>query len=167
MSDTPDQKETQVKTSLFKNPIILAGMGLVIVGLAAGLYFSFKGKGDKDVKTPEQQELVKKEATASEKVFYFDMPDMLINLVSNSKKGNYLKVSISVEFTSPSALEKLKIFRPRIVDQYQVFLRSLRVEELRGSAGLERIREELLRRANIIVAPEKITNVLFKEIVVQ
>lgn len=167
MSDTPEKKETPVKVSPFKNPIILAGIGLVVVGLAAGLYFAFKGKGDKDVKAPEQQEVAKKENVVAEKVFYFDMPDMLINLVSNSKKGNYLKVLMSVEFTSPAALEKLKIYRPRIVDQYQVFLRSLRVEELRGSAGLERIREELLRRANIIVAPEKITNVLFKEIVVQ
>jgi flagellar FliL protein len=51
----------------------------------------------------------------------------------------------------------------------------MRPDELRGSAGTQRLREELMARANIAVAPPagstqpapRITDVLFTEILVQ
>jgi flagellar FliL protein len=46
-------------------------------------------------------------------------------------------------------------------------LRELRVTDLEGSAGLYRLREELTRRVNVAIAPNRIRAVLFKEIVVQ
>ena len=56
---------------------------------------------------------------------------------------------------------------PRIVDNFQVYLRELRVEDLKGSAGMYRLREELLKRVNVAVAPVKVNDVLFKEMLVQ
>ena len=35
---------------------------------------------------------------------------------------------------------------PRIVDKFQIYLRGVRVEDLRGSDGMHRLREELLLR---------------------
>ena len=57
--------------------------------------------------------------------------------------------------------------RPRIIDHFQVYLRELRVEDLRGSAGIYRLREELLARVNAAVKPTKVENVLFREVLVQ
>ena len=56
---------------------------------------------------------------------------------------------------------------PRIMDNFQVYLRELRIEDLKGSAGMYRLREELLTRVNAAAAPAKIQDVLFKEILVQ
>jgi flagellar protein FliL len=56
---------------------------------------------------------------------------------------------------------------PRIIDNFQVYLRELRVEDLKGSGGMYRLREELLLRVNAAVAPAKINDVLFKEMLVQ
>ena len=56
---------------------------------------------------------------------------------------------------------------PRIVDNFQVYLRELRLEDLRGSAGLYRLREELLSRVNIAAQPAQVNDVLFKEMLVQ
>jgi flagellar FliL protein len=56
---------------------------------------------------------------------------------------------------------------PRVMDAFQTYLRELRPTDLDGSAGLYRLKEELTRRVNVAVAPNKITAVLFKEIVVQ
>ena len=56
---------------------------------------------------------------------------------------------------------------PRIVDNFQVYLRELRLDDLRGSAGVYRLREELLARVNTAVRPAKIKDVLFKEMLVQ
>jgi flagellar FliL protein len=43
----------------------------------------------------------------------------------------------------------------------------MRPEELRGSAGTWRLREELLARANIALAPARVVDVLFTEMLVQ
>jgi flagellar FliL protein len=56
---------------------------------------------------------------------------------------------------------------PRIVDNFQVYLRELRVDDLQGSAGMYRLREELLRRVNLAVRPARVKDVLFKEMLVQ
>jgi flagellar FliL protein len=56
---------------------------------------------------------------------------------------------------------------PRVMDAFQTYLREMRPNDLEGSAGLYRLRDELTRRVNLAVAPTKINAVLFKEIVVQ
>ena len=43
---------------------------------------------------------------------------------------------------------------PRIVDNFQVYLRELRIEDLQGAAGIYRLREELLLRVNAAVRPQ-------------
>ena len=45
--------------------------------------------------------------------------------------------------------------------------RHLRPEDLRGSAGLYRLREELLARVNTSAQPAKVNDVLFKEMLIQ
>jgi len=57
--------------------------------------------------------------------------------------------------------------KPRFIDQFQMFLRELDLEDIRGAAGLQRVRQELLTRVNTITAPIKVRNVLFKEFLVQ
>jgi flagellar FliL protein len=56
---------------------------------------------------------------------------------------------------------------PRVLDMFQTYLREIRPEELRGSAGTWRLREELIARANIAVAPARVTDVLFTEMLIQ
>jgi flagellar FliL protein len=56
---------------------------------------------------------------------------------------------------------------PRLLDMFQTYLREMRPEELRGSAGTWRLREELLARANIALAPVRVVDVLFIELLVQ
>ena len=56
---------------------------------------------------------------------------------------------------------------PRVLDMFQLYLRELRSTDLDGSAGIFRLKEELLRRVNIEVHPHKVKRVLFKEIIIQ
>ena len=68
---------------------------------------------------------------------------------------------------TPSVVEQIQPLMPRVMDAFQTYLRELRPTDLDGSAGLYRLKEELTRRVNAAVAPNRITAVLFKEIVVQ
>ncbi len=56
---------------------------------------------------------------------------------------------------------------PRVLDAFQVYLRELRATDLEGSAGIFRLKEELVRRVNLAVHPAAIDSVAFNEIIVQ
>ena len=66
-----------------------------------------------------------------------------------------------------NAWPQIQTTMPRVMDAFQTYLRELRPEDLRGSAGLYRLREELLARVNTSAQPAKVTDVLFKEMLVQ
>ena len=61
----------------------------------------------------------------------------------------------------------LQVLMPRIVDQFQGYLRELRVDDIKGSAGIMRLKEEMLRRINVAAAPYRVRDVLLKEMIVQ
>lgn len=100
-------------------------------------------------------------------VVYYELPEMLVNLNGSGRRTHYLKLSVSLELTDPNDIPHLEMVLPRIIDNFQVYLRELRVEDLQGSAGLYRLREELLTRVSLAAAPAKIHDVLFKEMLIQ
>jgi flagellar FliL protein len=104
--------------------------------------------------------------TAATAVFY-DLPEMLVNINTAGRKRNFLKIRVSIELSNEQDVAKVENVQPRIVDNFQVYLRELRLEDLQGAAGMYRLREELLTRVNAAVRPVQIKDVLFKEMIVQ
>lgn len=98
---------------------------------------------------------------------YVDVPEMVANLNSTNHKPSYVKLIARVEVPKPEDAEKVKAALPRLQDMMQTYMREMRPEELRGSAGTYRLREELLVRANAAVAPAKISDVLFTQMLIQ
>ncbi|MFN4089510.1 MAG: flagellar basal body-associated FliL family protein [Alphaproteobacteria bacterium] len=101
------------------------------------------------------------------KLVFYDLPDLLVNLAPTGRRTNYLKIRVSLEVESEADVQKLQALSPRIIDNFQVYLRELRVADLQGSAGMARLREELLRRVGAAVEPIKVHDVLFREMLVQ
>jgi flagellar protein FliL len=148
-----------------KLPLIIGGVvGLLLVA-GAGLYFT----GMLDGVLGKKPAVVAAAAPPPPKpLVFFDLPDFLVNLNSGgSKKASFLKLSVSLELDSQDDTPKLQAVMPRVIDNFQIYLRELRVEDLRGSGGIYRLREELLARVNAAVAPVKVNDVLFKEMLVQ
>lgn len=141
-------------------PILLLVMG------AAGAYFSGLADsllgGSEDVPAMAEQA-----AEASGPSAFFDLPEMLVNLNPTGRKASYLKISLSLEVATADDVAHLQSVLPRIIDNFQVYLRELRIEDLRGSAGLQRLREELLLRVNAAAEPVAVKDVLFREMLVQ
>jgi flagellar FliL protein len=111
-------------------------------------------------------ETTTKSADPRNLVFY-DLPEMLVNLNSTGRQTNYLKLKVALELEDQSAIKQVESAMPRIVDSFQVYLRELRPDELTGSAGMYRLKEELMFRLNTAVYPTKVSDVLFKEMLVQ
>jgi flagellar FliL protein len=99
---------------------------------------------------------------------YVEVPDMLVNLIGlPGERVQYLKAKIVLEVKEEKQVEAIKPTMPRVTDIFQTYMRELRPIDLNGSAGLFRLKEELTRRVNAVVAPTEVDAVLFKEVVVQ
>jgi flagellar FliL protein len=158
-------QEGKKKTDRKKLILLIALPIVVLIAAAAGVYFS--GLADHFLKGDSGA--AKQEDTAPAKpAVFLDLPEILVNLnAAANRRSNFLKINISLEVESPADVLKLQALMPRIVDSFQVYLRELRVEDLRGSAGMYRLREDLLRRINEAARPVKINDVLFKEMLIQ
>lgn len=139
---------------------------LLVIGGAGGAFVSGALDGILGGGT-EAVEGESKEPEEPEEVVYYDLPEMLVNLSGAGRRTHYLKISVSLELTDPGDIPRLETILPRIIDNFQVYLRELRVEDLQGSAGLYRLREELLTRVSVAAAPAKVHDVLFKEMLIQ
>lgn len=98
---------------------------------------------------------------------FLDLSEMLVNLNTPGRKRNFLKIRVTLELGSEADITVVQAVEARIVDSFQVYLRELRLEDLQGSAGMYRLREELLTRVSAAVRPAQVKDVLFKEIIVQ
>jgi flagellar FliL protein len=153
--------------------MIIALILLLVVGGLAGAYFTglldpvvemltgdaeedkCEGEGEGEGKCPEQQAV------------FYDLQEVLVNLNTGGRKSSFLKIRISLELEKETDIPLIKALMPRVIDNFQVYLREIRLDDLKGSAGIYRLREELLRRITAASAPAKIKDVLFKEMLVQ
>ena len=102
-----------------------------------------------------------------EKPLFYTLPEFLVNLNSGGKQTRFLKTTVILELTKQTDVPLVEANLPRLLDAFNTYLRELRASDLSGSAGIQRLREELLLRANKALAPTKINDVLFKDIIVQ
>ena len=139
--------------------IIAAALVLLLAGGGGAAYFLglFGGKHEKaEEKPPEPVPAT-----------YVQLPDLLVNLSSSGRRSNFIKLKITLELEKATDEPRVKTMQPRIIDNFQTYLRDLRLEDLQGAQGLFRLREELLIRINAAVAPAKVTDILFQEMLVQ
>jgi flagellar protein FliL len=144
--------------------LILGGAMLLIIGAGAGAY-AF-GLLDIVLGSDDAAEAHDSDKVAAPPVFYA-LPDLLVSLNTGERRSTFLKVKVSLQLADAEDQPHIERLLPRIIDYCQVYLRELRLDELRGSAGTARLREELLRRISAAVAPVQVTDVLFGEIFIQ
>lgn len=154
--------------------LILLGLlpNLLLIGGVAGAYFAglldplFNPQPAPTEEVAKVEEAAPPELESDDSVFY-KLPDLLVNLNVGGRKSAYLKLSLSLELPDGKHIDHLDRVRPRIIDSFQVYLRELRVDDLTGSAGIQRLREELLYRVNAAARPAVVRDVLFKEMLIQ
>jgi flagellar FliL protein len=137
--------------------IIVGGVLLVLGGGGTAGYLVFGGSKE-----------TKAAAAPVKPATFVDVPEVLVNLSNaGADRTQYLKVKVVLELPDPAAQPQIQSAMPRVMDAFQTYLRELRPTDLDGSAGLYRLKEELTRRVNAAISPNRINAVLFKEIVVQ
>ncbi len=107
------------------------------------------------------------EAKVSTAPVFLDLPDIVANLNAGPRRAAFIKLKAKLELARAEDQATVQAAMPRVLDLFQTYLREMRPDELRGTAGTYRLREELVARTNIAAQPAHVLNVLFTELLVQ
>lgn len=105
-------------------------------------------------------------ATAAPPVFV-DVPEIVANLDAGPRHTSYVKLQARLELEKREDEATVRAAMPRVVDLFQTYLREMRPEELKRPDSTYRLREELIARCDVALAPVRVRDVLFKELLVQ
>ncbi len=158
-----EEDEGSAPKSKKKLIFIIAGVVLLLAIGGGAAFFLMGGSNEEEITAEGEIE----QEISKEPSVYFDLPEMVVNLSANDKRAQYLKIKIALEAQEQAAIDALQPVMPRVLDMFQIYLRELRSSDLQGSAGIFRLKEELLRRINLAIHPNRVNRVLFKEIIVQ
>ncbi|HEY4199862.1 MAG TPA: flagellar basal body-associated FliL family protein [Devosiaceae bacterium] len=140
--------------------MIIGGAVVVVLLLGAGGYFFLFANKHADAAADAA-------VAAVPQSFIFNLPQITVNLSSADNTESFMKLTVALEVANQDMMTQIQPRLAKVMDAFQVYLRELRKSDLEGSAGIYRLKEELLRRVNVAIAPAQIENILFKEILVQ
>ncbi len=102
---------------------------------------------------------------------YYPMPEFLVDLrTDNDGRTAYLRLRMSILLDRAelsSSVERIDAFKPALTERLTFFLRELSPEDFDGSEEMARLKKEMLRRVNLVLAPYDAGDVVIEEIVIQ
>jgi flagellar FliL protein len=167
---TADQADGAAPRKGGKKKLILILVPVLLIGAGAGLWFSGILPGLLGMKPPPEQSAASgaQPMPPPRPPTFLEMPDITTNLnVAPGRRAAFIRIRTKLELGRPEDAAKLQAAMPRLLDLFQTYLREMRPEELRGSVGTHRLREELIARANLVAPPARVADVLFVEILIQ
>jgi flagellar FliL protein len=141
-----------------KKLLIIVAAALLVLGFGGGFgAYMFLGGG-----APAEGETV--EIVDDEPPVFYEMPEIVIRL--DGGQGPYLKIATVLDLAPERTPDEMKAIEPRLLDMMQTYLIELKPDDIKGTAGMYRVRQELLRRVNDAV-PGSTKDILFKTIILQ
>jgi flagellar protein FliL len=151
-----------------KKKLVLIALPVLLIGVGAGLWFGgilppLLGMGG----ATEEAAAAEARSPPAPQPAFVDLPEIVSNLNAPGRRASFVRLRAKLEVSRQEDVAAVQAAMPRLVDLFSTYLREVRPEELRGSAGSHRLREELIARASLAASPARVTDVLFVEILVQ
>jgi flagellar FliL protein len=173
--DGPAKGGRRRRIALLALPVVLLAAGLVVyIQYGASFFGSPEGaeqasgvvEGD-----PEAQEMAAVDVMSDE-LTLMPLREIIVNISALNAAGvqttRFLKLNLAIAYDEelPGA-NRLAERNPYIRDSFVEYLRLLDESDLNGSAGLARLRAELLHRARSLAETDAAREVLIVDLVVQ
>ncbi len=122
-------------------------------------FFFIKSVGPDDVKKPVEQ-------TKPQVSVFWPMDPFIVNLIDNEGE-RYLKVVMQLELTDQQVVEELNFVKPKLRDSILDLLSAKTYKEMMDPIGKQRLRDEIVMRANLYTTKGKVSKVYFTEFIIQ
>ncbi|MCW8914820.1 MAG: flagellar basal body-associated FliL family protein [Magnetovibrio sp.] len=139
--------------------IIIGVVGLLLIGGGVGGYFL----GLFHTPKPHETTVILPGAP----VFYELEPIVVDIKPEQGRARPFIRLGLQVELQGESAKEAFIANEIKIKDLMQSHLRTVAPSDLSGQEGTARLREDLVRIMNRIIAPERAITVFYKDIIVR
>ncbi len=159
-------------------PLILGVLNLLVTGgLAAAIFLGLGPSspgtaapadqvGDGGVPLDENGKPIKPKEEDEGPGPLVQLDDFVVQL-RNPEFDRYVRVRFHVEVKDDDYIADIEKNAPIIRDDFIRYLSDRTFEELRGSQGLKRTKEELFQHLITVIPPEKVNNLLITKFVVQ
>ena len=146
-----------------KKKLIIIGGSVLLLLIIGGAGVFFSGLLDEMLGVEEEDTGI---IILEGKVFY-KLDDITLNLNADGPKSRFMKLGLTLVLLNEEDIVRIESRIPRIIDSITAYMRELKPEELAGSANFYRVRENLLVRVQVAVAPVKVTSILFNSALIQ
>src|SRR5210317_270442 len=147
--------------------IILIGVMMVFVlGLGGGLFMMWnklsametqaQSPSDQDASVPVEELLGP----------IYPLDTFIVNLADKGGK-RYLRITIDLELDSKDLESEVTKRLPQVRDSILTILPTKRFDDISSAKGKTALRDQMLERINGLLARGRVTNIYFKEFVVQ
>lgn len=179
--DAKSEESGGKKKSKLKLIIILVVLIVVLVGVGLGAYlFLFKSKaepaGDAAAAAENTHNTGKADSKGSAKkekakgkeapTIVYNMGAIIVNLADQGVQ-RYLKVQIAIELDNPKLEEEAKKREPQIKDIIISVLSSKTVADINTPQGKIALKQEILKRINMVITEGEIMDLFFSEFIIQ
>jgi flagellar FliL protein len=156
----PVEESTPPKPTGWKRRLPLIAVPVAALVLLGGLWFS-------DI-LPRVLGMAHKNTDANtHPQIMVDLPEMVANLNSDPRRPRYIKLKAEIQVSRQQDAVAAQASMPKLQDLFLTYLREMRPEDLQGAIGTYRLRQELIARADVALAPVRVDDVLFVEMLVQ
>lgn len=151
--------------------LVLAGGGVAAGVLFLGMKLPFLGAAPPpDAVTPAAVPPPALEKAPQPKLVakptFVAVPPIVVNLADTTGR-RFIRLSVSVEVSSAEGESAVKENVPKIIDAFQLYLRSQSLESFNSVANLMQVRRDLLARLNRIDPRIEAKAVLFQDLIIQ
>ena len=163
------EKGQSSKKSIFNLPFLIKWAGLVVAILVASYFVVEK------VATPfltpkvskkEEMQPVSAQPKKEEIGPVYNFDPIIVNLNEEGAR-RYLKVTLSLELSSPEVTREIELLKPRLLDCLITLLSSKSLKDIEGAKGKENLRKQIVAEINRHLNTGIVINAYFGEFIIQ
>lgn len=166
----PKKSRLKLLLSLIILALFLAGTGVAVGVMFLGLKLPFMSPspqpgGETAAPAPAPEKAPPPKPPVAKPTFVA-VPPIVVNLADGSGR-RFIRLSVSVEVSSAEGETAVKENVPKIIDAFQLYLRSQSLESFNSVASLMQVRRDLLARLNRLDPRIDAKAVLFQDLIIQ
>ncbi len=162
--DEEENEEASLPESGMKKKVLVYLVPIIIViGAIVGLGLFFFSNVSKQGQ--QNYDIISQKGEDGNKItVFYTLPEFKANLRTSSGIYETIRIKLNLELPSVDDIPLIEGMMPRINNIILGHLSELSPEEVAGAEGLFALKEELLYRINLMVSPQKVSNLNIKSL---